>query len=106
MEYVYIINHHYSCEDPYLSPYTKTKYIFNTEQEAFEQYVIMEDKDLECYRNCITNYKRTYTENYYYIIKKYKLNKLGEESDSSEIIFNSIKQKIQKNNDKYEVVNI
>lgn len=112
-DYLYIIRHQFPCDDPYYPPYTKTCYIFATEQEALEQYVIIMEAEKEWRKKYFDSYTDDSPDpfskeddddpNIYYMIEKTKIDKIGETSDST-MIFHSKLHKIQKNSDKFEII--
>ena len=87
--FVYIISHHYTCEDYFYQSYCDLHRIYKTEKEAL----------LKIYN---IKFNDEYDKNYHFKVVKYKINKINENEQFSEVLYDSYKHKINKN---LEVIN-
>ena len=83
-DFVYIISHHYTCEDYYYQSYCDLHRIYKTDKEAF----------LKIYNN---KFDDKYNKSLHFKVIKYKINKVNEDKQFSEVLYDSYKHIINKN---------
>ena len=83
-DFVYIISHHYECDDYYYQSYCDLYRIYKTEKEAF----------LKIYNNKFHDKNNKYL---HFKVIKYKINKINETEQFSEVLYDSYKHIINKN---------
>jgi hypothetical protein len=81
-DFVYIISHHYECDDYFYPSYCDLHRIYKTEKEAF----------LKIYNN---KFDKDY-KNLHFKVVKYKFNKINETEQCSEVLYDSYKHIINK----------
>jgi hypothetical protein len=82
-DFVYIITHHYECDDWFYQSYCDLHRIYKTEKEAF----------LKIYNNKVC---KDYKDLHFKVVK-YKINKINETEQFSEVLYDSYKHIINKN---------
>jgi len=83
-DFVYIISHHYECDDYFYESYCDLHRIYKTDKEAF----------LKIYNN---KFDDKYNKNLHFKVIKYKINKIDETEQFSEVLYDSYKHIINKN---------
>jgi hypothetical protein len=82
-DFVYIISHHYECDDYFYQSYCDLHRIYKTEKESF----------LKIYNN---KFDKDYKDLHFKVVK-YKINKINETEQFSEVLYDSYKHIINKN---------
>jgi hypothetical protein len=83
-DFVYIISHHYECDDYFYQSYCDLHRIYKTDKEAF----------LKIYNN---KFDDKYNKDLHFKVIKYKINKINETEQFSEVLYDSYKHIINKN---------
>jgi hypothetical protein len=86
--FIYIISHHYNCDDYFYQPYCDLYRVYQTDNEAFQEIYNI--------------YNNKYDDNYHFKVVKYRINKINEDEQLSEVLYDSYKHII---NEKLEVIN-